>query len=386
MTAFGHLFLACVKAHSGLMPSYLTYPSLIAKIFNSKTGGGVKKIWHTTTHLQRILECVMFWNKPSLQSTPSSANDAQNDANKHAQQLQSNIAALYPALQQYIAAINQIVLDKSQQINLAVCALIANGHVLFEDIPGLGKTTLAQTLAVLSGLHYQRIQFTNDLLPSDILGSNIFHSDTASFEFNRGAIFSQIVLADEINRSSPKTQSALLEAMEEGTVSVEGNRYQLPRPFWVLATQNPLQQSGTYPLPESQLDRFLMRLSMGYPSQQAERELLQGEDRRQLLQQQHAILTEAQIVNLQHLREQIIVSTRILDYLQAIAAWTRTRSVGLSTRGLLAFKRAAQAYALVNGRYYVTHEDVQAVFVAVVAHRIGSNDADLKHALSHIPL
>ena len=328
----------------------------------------------------------MFWNKPSLQSNPSSANDAKNHAKNHEQQLQSKIAEIYPALQQYIAAINQIVLDKSQQINLAVCALIANGHILFEDLPGLGKTTLAQTLAVLSGLHYQRIQFTNDLLPSDILGSNIFYPDTASFEFNRGAIFSQIVLADEINRSSPKTQSALLEAMEEGAVSVEGKRYQLPRPFWVLATQNPLQQSGTYPLPESQLDRFLMRLSMGYPSQQAERELLQGEDRRHLLQQQHAILTQAQILNLQHLREQIIVSTNILDYLQAIAAWTRARSVGLSTRGLLAFKRATQAYALVNGRYYVTHEDVQAVFVAVVAHRIGSNDADLKHALTHIAL
>ncbi|MCH4247261.1 MAG: AAA family ATPase [Acinetobacter populi] len=309
-----------------------------------------------------------------------------NDDHIANHELAEQIAAIYPNLLQYLDSLNQIVLDKSQQIKLSVCALIAGGHVLFEDLPGLGKTTLAQALATLSGLHYQRIQFTNDLLPSDILGSNIFHPEKAQFEFNPGAIFSQILLADEINRSSPKTQSALLEAMEEGAVSIEGVRHVLPKPFWVLATQNPLQQSGTYPLPESQLDRFLMRLSMGYPSAEAERILLKGEDRRKLLAHIEPILTVHTVLQLQHLRAQVLISDQMIDYLQALAAWSRSKVVGLSTRGLLALKRAAQAYAIVEGRYYVIHEDVQAVFAAVIAHRIHLSEAEVQQALKHVPL
>ncbi len=321
----------------------------------------------------------MLWSKVKQQDGTAAENSQHNA-------LATQLAIFYPKIEQYIDALNQIVLDKPQQIKLAVTALLAGGHVLFEDLPGLGKTTLAQALATLSGLHYQRVQFTNDLLPSDILGSNIFYAEKAQFEFNRGAIFSQILLADEINRSSPKTQSALLEAMEEGQVSVEGVRYTLPKPFWVLATQNPLQQSGTYPLPESQLDRFLMRLSMGYPSAEAERILLKGEDRRTMLHESVAILDENMVLQLQFMREQVVLSDTILDYLQALTAWTRTKVHGLSTRGLLALKRAAQAYAIVEGRYYVTHEDVQAVFAAVVAHRIHVSELDIAQALQHIAL
>lgn len=321
----------------------------------------------------------MLWSKLKQQDSTAIENSQNND-------LATQLAGFSPKIAQYLEALNQIVLDKPQQIKLAVAALLAGGHILFEDLPGLGKTTLAQALATLSGLHYQRVQFTNDLLPSDILGSNIFYAEKAQFEFNRGAIFSQILLADEINRSSPKTQSALLEAMEEGQVSVEGVRYALPKPFWVLATQNPLQQSGTYPLPESQLDRFLMRLSMGYPSAEAERILLKGEDRRAMLHHSAAILDERMVLALQVLREQVILSEAILDYLQALTAWTRTKVHGLSTRGLLALKRAAQAYAIVEGRHYVTHEDVQAVFAAVVAHRIHVSEVEIAQALQHIAI
>ena len=317
---------------------------------------------------------MMFWDKKS--TSMASSSEAQLDP--HIEQVQQQINQFRPTLQRYLDQLNAIVLDKPVQIKLAVAALIAEGHVLFEDLPGLGKTTLAQALATLSGLHYQRIQFTNDLLPSDILGSNIFHPEKSAFEFNAGAIFSQILLADEINRSSPKTQSALLEAMEEGAVSIEGVRHQLPKPFWVLATQNPLQQSGTYPLPESQLDRFLMRLSMGYPSVHAERALLQGEDRRTLLQHQSAVLNDQHILHLQELRQNVVLSAVIIDYLLALAAWTRRHAVGLSTRGLLALKRAAQAYALVEGRHFVTHEDVQAVFIPVVAHRVQLTEQELQ--------
>lgn len=323
----------------------------------------------------------MFWQTVTQRSNRSA--ETHNVHGNH-ELLQLQVAEFVPALQRYMQALNQIVLDKPQQIRLAVCALLAGGHVLFEDLPGLGKTTLAQALATLSGLHYQRIQFTNDVLPGDILGSNIFHPEQARFEFNPGPVFSQILLADEINRCSPKTQSALLEAMEEGAVSIEGVRHALPQPFWVLATQNPLQQSGTYPLPESQLDRFLMRLTMGFPSLEAERALLQGEDRRQLLQQTMAVLDASQILQLQAIRERIIVAPVMVDYLLALAGWTRSRVAGLSTRGLLALKRAAQAYALVEGRYYVIHEDVQAVFVPVVAHRIGMDETVLKQALQDV--
>ncbi|MFB2538170.1 MULTISPECIES: AAA family ATPase [unclassified Acinetobacter] len=325
----------------------------------------------------------MFWQKNSTAHHNNSTTQQSIDT-ASLQDLENKLSVIYPKLLTYIEQLNQIVLDKPQQIQLAVCSLIANGHVLFEDLPGLGKTTLAQSLATLSGLAYQRIQFTNDLLPSDIIGSNIFHPEKAQFEFNQGAIFSQILLADEINRSSPKTQSALLEAMEEGMVSVEGVRHVLPKPFWVLATQNPLQQSGTYPLPESQLDRFLMRLSMGYPSVGAERALLKGEDRRELLDHTAAILDSDSVLALQHLREQVHLSDAILDYLLDLTAWTRGKAHGLSTRGLLALKRAAQAYAIVQGRMYVIHEDVQAVFVAVVAHRMQLSDLEVYKGMQSV--
>lgn len=320
----------------------------------------------------------MLWGKTKT------ASDIDTTLNNN--ELEQQIQHFYPKIEAYLAGLNQIVLDKPEQIKLAVCCLIAKGHVLFEDLPGLGKTTLAHALAVLSGLDYQRVQFTNDLLPSDILGSNIFHPEKNQFEFNQGAIFSQILLADEINRSSPKTQSALLEAMEEGSVSIEGTRHQLPQPFWVLATQNPLQQSGTYPLPESQLDRFLMRLSMGYPSAEAERALLKGEDRRKMLDAMSALLDQNMVLQLQTLREQVVLSEAILDYLQRLTAWSRSKVVGLSTRGLLSLKRAVQAYALLHGRYYVTHEDVQAVFPSVAAHRIHLSELEIKQALAEITL
>ena len=325
----------------------------------------------------------MLWGKAKVEN-----NTVDNTilSQEQTQLLASEVTLYHPKIESYLTALSTIVLDKPEQIKLAFCCLLANGHVLFEDIPGLGKTTLAHALAVLSGLHYQRVQFTNDLLPSDILGSNIFHPDKGQFEFNQGAIFSQILLADEINRSSPKTQSALLEAMEEGSVSIEGVRHALPEPFWVLATQNPLQQSGTYPLPESQLDRFLMRLSMGYPSAEAERELLKGEDRRQMLNHMTALLSPNKVLALQKIREQIILSDAILDYLQRLTAWTRSKNIGLSTRGLLALKRAVQAYAIIHGRHYVIHEDVQTVFPAVVAHRIHLSELEIKQALAEIQL
>lgn len=287
---------------------------------------------------------------------------------------QLTTASQQDKIAQFLQQLNQIILDKPQQSKLALTCLLAGGHVLFEDLPGLGKTTLASTLAQLSGLNFQRIQFTNDMLASDVIGINLFNQQTQQFEFKQGPIFSQILLADEINRCSPKTQSALLEAMEEGYVSVDGVRYALPQPFWVIATQNPLFQSGTYALPESQLDRFLMRLSLGYPSRQAEQQLLQQRSRQSLLKELHAILTVDEIIALKAQVEQVYLSQAIIDYLLDLAQETRKNRHGLSTRGLLALKKAAQAYALIEGRDFVSIDDVQAVFVAVAAHRLALSD------------
>ncbi len=287
---------------------------------------------------------------------------------------QLTTASQQDKIAQFLQQLNQIILDKPQQSKLALTCLLAGGHVLFEDLPGLGKTTLASTLAQLSGLNFQRIQFTNDMLASDVIGINLFNQQTQQFEFKQGPIFSQILLADEINRCSPKTQSALLEAMEEGYVSVDGVRYALPQPFWVIATQNPLFQSGTYALPESQLDRFLMRLSLGYPSRQAEQQLLQQRSRQSLLKELHAILTVDEIIALKAQVEQVYLSQAIIDYLLDLAQETRKNRHGLSTRGLLALKKAAQAYALIEGRDFVSIDDLQAVFVAVAAHRLALSD------------
>ncbi|MEB5929469.1 AAA family ATPase [Acinetobacter schindleri] len=301
-------------------------------------------------------------------------------------QLEQQIASYAPSIEKFLKEINAIVLDKQAQTRLALCCLIAGGHVLFEDLPGLGKTTLASSLSHLAGLKFQRIQFTNDMLASDVIGINMFNQKEHQFEFKQGAIFTQILLADEINRCSPKTQSALLEAMEEGYATVDGVRYALPKPFWVIATQNPLFQSGTYALPESQLDRFLMRLSLGYPSRHAEKLLLQQESRFALIATLAHVFREEQILELQQLVNQIYISEPIQEYLLDLAEETRKNRYGLSTRGLLALKRAAQAHALIENRAFVTPDDVQAVFVAVASHRLGLSEAETLNLMQQVAI
>ena len=283
----------------------------------------------------------------------------------------------YPRNQQKIAQLmtqlNQIVLDKPQAIKLALSGILAGGHLLLQDLPGMGKTTLAQGLAQLLGLSFSRVQFTNDMLPADILGMSIYDQSKQQFEFRPGPIFTQLLLADEINRSSPKIQSALVEAMEERQVTQDGQTYALPQPFFVIATQNPLQQAGVYPLPESQLDRFLLCLSLGYPSPAAERELLKGQDRRELLKELPAVLDTQAVLLAQQGVKQVYVADVVLDYLQRLVAKTRASSEyhGLSPRGVLSLQRAAQAYAYVSGHMEVTPEDIQAVCAAVTDHRLG---------------
>jgi len=301
-------------------------------------------------------------------------------------QLEQQIASYAPSIEKFLKEINAIVLDKHAQTRLALCCLIAGGHVLFEDLPGLGKTTLASSLSHLAGLKFQRIQFTNDMLASDVIGINMFNQKEHQFEFKQGPIFTQILLADEINRCSPKTQSALLEAMEEGYATVDGVRYALPKPFWVIATQNPLFQSGTYALPESQLDRFLMRLSLGYPSRHAEKLLLQQESRFALIATLAHVFREEQILELQRLVNQIYISEPIQEYLLDLAEETRKNRYGLSTRGLLALKRAAQAHALIENRAFVTPDDVQAVFVAVASHRLGLSEAETLNLMQQVAI
>ncbi|WP_286739718.1 AAA family ATPase [Psychrobacter sp. UBA3068] len=274
---------------------------------------------------------------------------------------------------QLMAQLNQIVLDKPQAVKLALSGILAGGHLLLQDLPGMGKTTLAQGLAQLLGLSFSRVQFTNDMLPADILGMSIYDQSQLKFEFRPGPIFTQLLLADEINRSSPKTQSALLEAMEERQVTQDGQTYRLPQPFFVIATQNPLQQAGVYPLPESQLDRFLLCLSLGYPSPAAERELLKGQDRRELLKELDTVLDTEAVLLAQQGVKQVYVADVVLDYLQRLVAKTRTSQEyhGLSPRGVLSLQRAAQAYAYVSGHMEMTPEDIQAVFAAVTDHRLG---------------
>ncbi len=274
---------------------------------------------------------------------------------------------------QLMTQLNQIVLDKPEAVKLALSGILAGGHLLLQDLPGMGKTTLAQGLAQLLGLSFSRVQFTNDMLPADILGMSIFDQSKQRFEFRPGPIFTQLLLADEINRSSPKTQSALLEAMEERQVTQDGQSYALAAPFFVIATQNPLQQAGVYPLPESQLDRFLLCISLGYPSPAAERALLQGQDRRQLLKGLDAVLDTEAVLLAQQGVQHIYVADVVLDYLQRLVAKTRASQEyhGLSPRGVLSLQRAAQAYAYVSGHSEMTPEDIQAVFAAVTDHRLG---------------
>lgn len=286
---------------------------------------------------------------------------------------------MHNALNDLLHTANQIILGKEKQLRLAMCCLLAQGHLLIEDIPGVGKTTLAHTLAKLLGLDYQRIQFTSDLLPADIIGSSIFDPERHSFTFHAGPLFKQMILADEINRATPKAQSALLEAMEEKQVTVDGTTHALPRPFFVIATQNPSHQLGTFPLPESQLDRFLMRVTLGYPCQTAERALLTGQDRHTLIEKQPTRLTPGQLQEMQIQVAAVHTSSALLDYLQAILLFTRESreyQCGLSPRAGLSLLTAAKAWTYMEQRDAVLPEDLQTVLAAVTGHRLNPGNRD----------
>ena len=269
--------------------------------------------------------------------------------------------------------VGQIVVGKDQQVRLAFTCLLAGGHLLIEDVPGVGKTTLAHALALSLGLKFNRVQFTSDLLPADVAGISVYEREKNGFVFHPGPIFTQVLLADEINRATPKTQSGLLEAMEERQVTADGVTRPLPEPFFVIATQNPAHQVGTFPLPESQLDRFLMCLSLGYPDPAAERALLMGEDRRAMLRTLQAAMTPAELMDAQASLRQIHASPALIDYVQALAQASRQGTLfaeGLSPRATLALLQAARAWAALEGRDHVLPEDIQAVLVPVCAHRL----------------
>ncbi len=281
-------------------------------------------------------------------------------------------------LRRTLEGLEQIILGKPDQIRLCLACLLARGHLLIEDVPGVGKTTLAHALAHILGLAWQRVQFTSDLLPADIIGVSVFERESQQFHFRKGPIFTQLLLADEVNRASPRTQSALLEAMEERQISVDVTTYRLPDPFFVVATQNPHEQLGTFALPESQLDRFLMRVTLGYPDSSHERELLRSGERRDLLPQMAPALNPDGVVAIQNEVRGIYVSDALLDYAQALIGRTRSRGdlkLGLSPRAGQGLIRAAQAWAYISARNAVLPEDVQAVFPAVVAHRLERRDS-----------
>ncbi|OBY89991.1 AAA family ATPase [Pseudomonas sp. AU11447] len=276
-------------------------------------------------------------------------------------------------LENCLKAVDEVLLGKEVQVRLALTCLLARGHLLIEDLPGMGKTTLSHALARVLGLGFQRIQFTSDLLPGDVLGTSVFDKDSGQFVFHPGPIFSELVLADEINRATPKSQSALLEAMEEGQVTIEGATRPLPEPFFVIATQNPVTQGGTFALPESQLDRFLMRLSLGYPGRAAEKALLLGEARRDLLPRLEPMLNPQELQALQGEVLAVRASDALVHYVLRLVEATRTQpafALGLSPRGSLALLAAARAWALLAGRDYVIPEDVQAVLPSVAGHRL----------------
>lgn len=297
---------------------------------------------------------------------------------------------MHSLVDEIVDAVGEVLLGKETQVRLALACMLAKGHLLIEDLPGMGKTTLAQCLSAVLGLKFDRVQFTSDLLPADILGVSIFDRNTSSFVFHPGPIFTQVLLADEINRTTPKTQSALLEAMEEGQVTSDGVSRKLEQPFFVIATQNPIHQSGTFPLPESQLDRFLMRISLGYPSASAERQLFKGVDARANLKKINPVLNHGQLLSLQDQVEQVKASEPLLDYLQRLVACTRTDSrfsYGISPRGALSWLRAAKAWALIHQRDYVIPEDIQSVMSSVLGHRIVGRESGedlLDHLLTSV--
>ena len=293
-----------------------------------------------------------------------------------------------------IAALDRIIVGKTKQLRQCVACLLARGHLLIEDVPGVGKTTLAHALAKALGLTYQRVQFTSDLLPADVIGVSVYRRETGAFEFRKGPIFAQVVLADEINRATPKAQSALLEAMEERQVTADGTTYTLPPPFFVIATRNPIHQVGTFPLPESQLDRFLMQIALGYPEPKDERQLLANGERRSMVEALEPVFSADSLLRLQEEVPKIHVAEPLLDYVQALIAYTRESGEfvsGLSPRGGMALVRAAQAWALMAGHAGVHPEDIQAVLPCIVAHRLEPVSADRagdfgKAILAAVPL
>jgi MoxR-like ATPase len=296
--------------------------------------------------------------------------------------------SLRTRLEAAMAQVNRVLLGKPRQVKLAFTCLLAGGHLLLEDVPGVGKTTLAHALAASFALDFQRVQFTSDLLPSDIIGVSVYERETGQFRFHPGPIFTGLLLADEINRATPKTQSALLESMAEGQVTVDGQTHTLAQPFFVVATQNPLDLAGTFPLPDSQLDRFMLRVSLDYPDAAAERALLTGSDRRDLLAQLTPQLDAPGLAALARQAQAVTVSSALLDYLQALLAASRRHAdvrVGLSPRAGLALLSAARAWALLSGRQHVLPEDVQALFVPLAAHRLvttrGANGDSLARSL-----
>lgn len=288
-------------------------------------------------------------------------------------QIHNSTSRMQQSIQQAITQIEQIIVGKPNQIRLAVCSLLSAGHCLIEDLPGVGKTTLAHAVAGTFGLAFNRIQFTSDLLPADILGVSIFDPQAQRFNFHPGPVFANCILADELNRATPKTQSALLEAMEEHQITVEGQTRRLEDPFFVIGTQNPLDQAGTFPLPESQLDRFIMKLTLGYPDRSAERQLLSGQSRQDLLHNLKPVLKVTEVLELQQRIKQIHVSEPLLDYAQTLIDATRDSGLfvfGLSPRAGLSLLRAARAWAYMDGREHVEPKDIKAVFAPISCHRL----------------
>ena len=294
---------------------------------------------------------------------------------------------MHEKLQSAISEIGRVLMGKEESVTLSLATMLAGGHLLIEDLPGLGKTTLAHALAKVTGLDYKRIQFTSDMLPADLTGFSMMNKSSGEFEFVAGPVFCQLLLADEINRSSPKTQSALLEAMEEHQVSIDGITRELPSPFFVIATQNPHSLSGTFPLPESQLDRFLMRISLGYPDFGTERTLLEGQNPRELIDDLRVCISPQEFEDAKSTLEKIKVSEVVLDYVQRLLAATREGTLfvhGISPRGGLALLAAAKAWALLSGKDYLTPDDVQAVVAPVFSHRLASRATGTQSSIAEI--